>query len=145
MAAIRPGTSKTLLQTVRNRVRRYLRQMVGRDGFQEFDDRFVLQRGSATIQVVVRPWHRDDAVVEAIAYLTDTVPVTPELMEFLLRKNATLHFGAFGLAFDRTIVFTHSIAGRNLDPNELRATVETVGAIADYYDDHFRRGTWREA
>jgi hypothetical protein len=66
-------------------------------------------------------------------------------MEFLLRKNATLHFGAFGLAFDRTLVFSHSIAGRNLDYNELRATVETVGAIADYYDDHFRQGTWREA
>ena len=55
--------------------------------------------------------------------------------QFLLRKNAELHIGGFGLLFDDTIVFQHSIAGTNLDANELVTSVNTVAVIADYYDD----------
>jgi hypothetical protein len=44
-------------------------------------------------------------------------------MQFLLRKNAELHFGAFGLLFDNTIVFQHSIAGSNVDGNELNDVI----------------------
>jgi hypothetical protein len=53
----------------------------------------------------------------------------------LLRKNATLHVGAFGLTFDNTVIFSCSLAGSNLDMNELKAALQTVATISDYYDD----------
>jgi len=56
-------------------------------------------------------------------------------MQFLLRKNAEMHFGAFGLLFDNTIIFQHSLAGKNIDDNELLTAVNAVAIIADHYDD----------
>ncbi len=96
---------------------------------------FTISRGSTQVMIVVRPFTVDETCVECMANVVTETEVTPELMRFLLRKNAELHFGSFGLLFDDTITFSHSIAGTNLDANELITTLNSVAVIADYYDD----------
>lgn len=104
--------------------------------FQDFGDGvFIVEEGSAIIQTVVRPWHSKDTVVHCFAYVVQGAEINATLMQYLLKKNTTLRFGAFGLTFDDTIIFSHSIAGANIDRNELQGTIETVARITDFYDD----------
>jgi hypothetical protein len=85
--------------------------------------------------IIVRPFTDEDSCVECSANVVIGAKITPDLMKFLLRKNTELHFGAFGLLFDDTITFAHSITGSNLDENELLTSLNSVATIADYYDD----------
>lgn len=96
---------------------------------------FTINRGSTQVMIIVRPFTQTDTCVECQANVVYGAKITEDLMRFLLRKNAELHFGAFGLLFDDTIVFSHSLAGINLDPNELITAINSVALIADHYDD----------
>lgn len=96
---------------------------------------FTISRGSTQIMLLVRPFNETDTCIECMATVVSGATLNEELLHFLLRKNAELHFGAFGLLFDGTIIFSHSITGANLDSNELITSVHSVAIIADYYDD----------
>lgn len=110
-----------------------------KDNFDDYlsfgDGSFTLKRGSTQIMIVVRAFADDETCIECISNVVTGAKITPDLMYFLLRKNAELHYGAFGLLFDDTITFSHSIFGKNLDSNELINTMNSVAVIADYYDD----------
>jgi len=94
-----------------------------------------LEFGSTQIMVIVRDFTEDDTIVECMATVVSGATISSELMRFLLRKNAELHFGAFGLLFDDSIIFSHAINGANLDSNELLTALHAVAVIADHYDD----------
>jgi len=96
---------------------------------------FTISRGSTQVMVVVRPFTENETCIECIANVVSGSMITNDLMQFLLRKNAELHFGAFGLLFDNSIVFQHSIAGSNADANEIFTSINAVAIIADHYDD----------
>ncbi|MDC1068469.1 hypothetical protein OAQ99_04850 [Candidatus Kapabacteria bacterium] len=96
---------------------------------------FTISRGSTQVMILVRPFTNKETSVECISQVVTGANITPELMSFLLRKNAELHFGAFGLYFDNTITFSHTIAGTNLDESELVTTLNAVAVISDHYDD----------
>ncbi len=96
---------------------------------------FTISYGSTQVMVIVRPFTNDDTSIECVSNVVSGAMITSDLMNFLLRKNAELHIGGFGLLFDDTIVYQHSIAGSNLDPNELITSVKAVAVISDYYDD----------
>lgn len=125
---------KDIVAFTRKNVRTYLKKLFGKN-VQEIDDRFLIVEGSAVVQIIVRPWYDGDSVVDIFSFVVEGADITPELTNFLLRKNATLHFGAFGLTFDNTVIFSYSLAGSNLDLNELKAALQTVATISDYYDD----------
>ncbi len=99
------------------------------------EGQYVINRGSTQIMVVVRPFTEKDTAVECIANVVSGAKIDAELMKFLLRKNAEIHFGSFGLLFDDTITFSHCITGTNLDANELNVSINSVAIIADHYDD----------
>lgn len=99
------------------------------------DGSFTITRGSSQVMIVVRPFRQGETFVEFIANIVTGAKITPDLMKFLLRKNAELHFGTFGLLFDDTISFSHSIIGTNLDENEFITSLKTVAFFADYFDD----------
>ena len=102
----------------------------------KFDDgQYVINRGSTQVMVLVRPFTEKDTAVECISNVVSGADITPDLMKFLLRKNAEIHFGSFGLLFDDTITFSHCITGTNLDTNELNVSINSVAIIADHYDD----------
>ncbi len=126
--------NEKITDDTRDRVRQYLQEIY--PDFVEFDNgTFTLQEGSATVSIIVRPWYEADSAVEFTSQLVTDATVTPELMTWLLQKNVELHFGAFGLLFDGTIVYSQTLPGCDLSRREFEATVRTVGTIADHYDD----------
>lgn len=127
----------SLEQQVRDKIKGYL-DAIYADSYSEINEHFTVSQGSALVEIVVRPWKDDDVVVECFSYVIQGAGVTPELMRRLLRLNATIHFGAFGLIFDDTVVFGHAIAGANLDRNEFEASLKMVAAVADHYDDELK-------
>lgn len=123
-----------LLAGTRDSVREHLNQVY--PDFVEFPDgTFTVQEGSAIVSITVRPWHDEDAVVEFVSQLVSGADVTPEVMRWLLQKNPELHFGAFGLLFDNTVVYSQALPGVALGKDAFEATVRTVATIADHYDD----------
>lgn len=125
--------NEVLLSTIQ-KVENFLKEKY--PGYIKFDDnRYTITRGSTAVMILIRPYTEGDTIVEFVSNLVFGANISPELMNFLLRKNAELHFGAFGLLFDGTIVFTYSIAGKNLDENEFVTALNSVAIIADYYDN----------
>lgn len=96
---------------------------------------YTISRGSSQVMLIIRPFSNNETCVQCISHVVMGATISPELMTFLLRKNAEINWGAFGLLFDNTIVFSHSIAGANIDENELGTTIDSVAIIADHYDD----------
>lgn len=127
-------TPQELLEETILKVESYLKESFPE--YISFDNgAFTITRGSSQVMVVIRPFTENDTCVEVIANVVSGAKMTSELMRFLLQKNAEIHFGAFGLLFDDTITFHHSITGANLDINELATSLNAVAIIADYYDD----------
>lgn len=126
--------NEQLMEEVCEKVRGYLQEVY--PDFVEFETgRYTMQEGSATISVTVRPWHENDIAVEFTSQLVSGANITPELMQWLLETNVDLHFGAFGLLFDGTIVYSQTLPGSDLSRQEFESTARTVAAIADHYDD----------
>lgn len=127
-------TPEELIQKTIGKVEKILKEKYPQ--YMHFDTgAYTISRGSTQIMIIVRPYTDDDTCIECSANVVNGAKITNDLMQFLLRKNAELHFGAFGLLFDGTIMFSHSISGANLNDNELLNTLDAVGTISDYYDD----------
>ncbi|MGE5480999.1 MAG: T3SS (YopN, CesT) and YbjN peptide-binding chaperone 1 [Chloroflexota bacterium] len=127
----------TPVETI-NATKKKVAQMLGElyPDFIDFEDgSYTISSGSTIVMIVVRAFTEKESVIECISNVVTGAEINSELMKFLLRKNAEIHFGAFGLLFDDTIVFQHSLAGSNLDQNELETAINAVLAIADHYDD----------
>lgn len=123
-----------IIDDTRERVREFLNEIY--PDFVEFaDGTFTVQEGSATVSIIVRPWHEADAAVEFTSQLVSGATVSSDLMRWMLQKNVELHFGALGLLFDDTIVYSQTLPGCDLSRKEFEATIRTVATIADYYDD----------
>lgn len=91
--------------------------------------------GSAVAQTAVYPWGNDDSTITTRAYVVTGAELTPDLMHFLLRQNADMRFGAFGVDDENDIFFEHTIVGSSCDKNELKASVLAVVTTADRFDD----------
>lgn len=126
--------NQQIIEATREKVRGYLHEIY--PDFVEFDNGpFTLQEGSATVSITVRSWYEADSAVEFTSQLVSGATINPEMMNWLLAKNVELHFGAFGLLFDGTVVFSQTLPGCDLSRREFEATTRTVAAIADHYDD----------
>jgi hypothetical protein len=93
--------------------------------------------GTVTVNILVRPWHSEDVLVDVFSYLADNVDLSKSQLDELLRMNATIPFGSFGLSMENSVKFSYTLAGKNLDMNEFSAAVQNIAAIADQYDEQF--------
>lgn len=128
-------SSEQLAIKVQNKVEGFIKKLYKKNYERHDDGRFLVFVGSTVVQTVVRPWHSDDVVVESFSYVVQDARLDENLMRFLLRENAVLHFGSFGITYDGTIIFSHSLAGAHLDENEFNASIRSVARIADHYDN----------
>ena len=126
--------NQEILASTSTKVREYLQEIY--PDFVEFEDgTFTVNEGSATVSITVRPWHEGDSAVEFTSHLVSGATVDQTLMHWMLTKNVELHFGALGLLFDDTVVYSHTLPGCDLSRKEFEATIRTVATIADHYDD----------
>jgi hypothetical protein len=96
---------------------------------------FILERGNGLTRIIVLPWSDDDAIVCSRAYVTFGSDLQPDLLLFLLNQKTKTLFGAFGVDDDGDIFFEHTIAGSNLDKDELKASALAVASTADKFDE----------
>lgn len=97
--------------------------------------RIAVRIGSAVAETHVGPWGHLETTITTRARVVEGAELSPRLLYFLMRKNLEVRFGAFGVDEEGTIVYSHSIVGSTCDSQELRASVHSVVAIADQYDD----------
>ena len=132
---LKQGVNKDLMEKTKQKVEKYLSKILEKDELITLNDIYSFKFGTVMVQITILPFHSEDVLVEVFSYLAEKIKYTPELGEKLLRMNATLHFGAFGITYDDSVVFTYSLAGSNLDFNEFLAAVQSVATIADSHDE----------
>jgi hypothetical protein len=126
-----------LIEGAKEKVRSFLPDVD--PDFQEYDTgMFTIQEGSALIGITVRPWYENDVAVEFNAQLVSDATIDADAMKWLLQKNAELHFGSFGLLFDDTINYSHTLPAAALNESTFIAAARTIARIADHYDDEIR-------
>jgi len=96
---------------------------------------FVMSRGSAFVQLTVTPINEQYTTVRAHSWVVTGVENTPDLLQFLLKENLSMRFGAFGIDDVGDVCFTHAILGETLEAPALMYTLMAVASVADDYDD----------
>ncbi len=123
-----------MTNAAQEKIRGYLAEIY--PDYVDFEDgTYTVNEGSAIISVTVRPWYENDIVIEFASQLVSNADINETTMKWLLEKNVDLHFGALGLLFDGTIVYSQALPGACLNKEAVQATVRTVAMIADHYDD----------
>jgi len=131
---------KTLAhKEVYEKTRDHLNSLFGEVNVKSIGSLLVLQEGSTFVYVRTMPIGEKKSVVEVFSYVVMDVPVTQELMLFLLARNLKLVLGGFALSVDEggkgTVVLSHSILGNSMDREQLYGSVSAVARVADDIDD----------
>jgi hypothetical protein len=128
------GFNTACQEEVYRQVKSYLDELVD----EHFDDAehcdFYLKYGSTVLEISIEPYQEDDAVIEVLAFCVQGVEPSFELMRDLLRFNSEVPLGAFSLV-GQDIFFSHSFLGRQLPPEQLIASLQSVATISDEYDE----------
>jgi hypothetical protein len=136
---LKSGVNEDLIASTQKKVEKYIGVLFHDHEIVKIDDFYTFTAGSVTVTVQVLPWHSEDVLVKVYSYVGDEkTPLTPEMREELLRQNATLPLGGFGLTYDGNAIFQYSLAGANLDLNEFEAAVQMVAKTADELDEHVK-------
>ena len=129
-----------VVSTVSEKVNSYLTTIHG-EGYgrnSEAPNNFRIRNGSAIVNISVQEWGEDEAAILFRAWVIQKAEMTPDLMYYLLRKNETMRFGAFGIDDVHDIFFEHSIVGSTCDIEEFRASLKAVAVISDGLDDEIQ-------
>ena len=133
---LKDGVNEALITSTQQKVEKYMNELFHDYEVVKIDDFYTFTFGSITVTVQVLPWHSEDVLVKVYAYLgEEDVSISADLADDLLRLNATIPFGSFGITFEKQAVFSYSLAGANLDLNEFQAAVQMVAKTADEYDE----------
>ncbi|HEV2719531.1 MAG TPA: YbjN domain-containing protein [Thermoanaerobaculia bacterium] len=124
----------TCQEEVYRTIKSYLDELVE----EHFDDAehcdFYLKYGSTVLEISIEPYEEDDAIVEILAFVVQSVEPSFELTQELLLINSEVALGAFSMV-ERDVFFSHSFLGRRLPPEQLIASLEIVATISDEYDE----------
>ncbi len=96
---------------------------------------FGISIGSAYAQIAVYAWGENDAVIRILSWVLTGAETTPELTHYLLKANADLMFGAFGMDDVGDVFLQSVLLAATCDKEELRATIMAVIHTADRLDD----------
>ena len=131
------GTNEELMKKAEQKTGEWLKELFDEGDLTKVDNITSFSFGSATIQVMVVPWHSKDVLVKIFSYLAENVDLCKVSGDFL-RMNSDLPLGRFSLIFDNTVMFSCSLPAANIDRNAFTGAVQTVAAYADQYDDILR-------
>jgi Putative bacterial sensory transduction regulator len=135
---IKEGINEGLIASTQAKVEKYIQELFHDYEVAKVENTYSFAFGTVNVNIRIIGWHTEDVLVEVYSYLAENVAVDGKTAEELLRLNASMHFGSFGLTFDRAVIYTYSLAGANLDFNEFMAAVQTVATVADSYDEMFK-------
>jgi len=136
---IREGINEALIASTQAKVEKYIDELFHDYEVAKADNVYSFAFGTVNVNIRIIGWHEDDVLVEVYSYLADDIELSLETASELLSLNASMHFGSFGITFDKSVIYTYSLAGANLDFNEFMAAVQTVATVADSYDEMFKK------
>jgi hypothetical protein len=98
---------------------------------------FVIKQGSAYVMIAVAPWGKDRALVRFTAQVVQGLRMSGDLAIDLLRRNASLRFGAFAyIPEGSALVICHTLlGGETLDSAEVLVAARDLALVADGVDD----------
>lgn len=131
------GENQALVDATYTKIEGYIKELFHDDEYLKIDDLYSFSFGTVSVNIIVRPWHAEDVLVDVFCYIAEDVNLNQDQLEELLRMNATIPFGSFGLSMENSIKFSYTLAGKNMDLNEFSAAVQNIAAIADQYDEQF--------
>lgn len=105
------------------------------------DKSYTALSGSTFGVVKVMPAGEDDTWVRFSAPVVCGATLSPDLLEFLLRKNADYAATKFDINTNNEIWLQYSVFGSVIDFNTCRLSLAFVLTIADQMDDEIR-GRW---
>jgi hypothetical protein len=121
-------------EEVYRQVKTYLDELVD----EHFDDAehcdFYLKYGTTVLEISIHDYEEDDAVIEVLAFCVQGVEPTLELMRELLAFNSQVPLGAFSMV-SNDIFYSHSFLGRRMPAEQFIASLDSVAAISDLYDE----------
>jgi Putative bacterial sensory transduction regulator len=124
----------------KEKVQRYLADMLGTVSIDRDGDFFV-RNGSAQVFLRIAPLGEKNTMVRVWAPTNHNVPESPDLYRYLA-TNTRYYFGALTAQPNdnntATVVFSYSLLGEFLDPDELRSAVTAVAVAADALDDEIK-------
>jgi hypothetical protein len=132
---LKDGVNEQLLKVVNSRVDEFLKRVFEAHELVHQDNIYSFDFGTVQISVQVKPWHQDDVLVYIYSYLAQSVELNMHLAEELLRLNATVPFGSFGITFDKSVIYSYCLPGTHLEENDFYAALQTVASVADNYDE----------
>jgi Putative bacterial sensory transduction regulator len=136
---LKSGVNEALIAATQQKVEQYMKELFHDYEIVKIDDFYTFTFGSITVTVQVLPWHSEDVLLKVYSYVGDEdTEITADMADELLRLNATIPFGSFGITFEKQAVFTYSLAGANLDMNEFQAAVQMVAKTADDFDEYVK-------
>lgn len=134
--ALKEGKNDAILASAQQKVEKYMGQLFHEHEIVKIDDFYTFTFGTITVTIQVLPWHSEDVIVKVYSYVgEENQEVGAETRDELLRLNASIPFGSFGVNFEKQAIFSYSLPGANLDYNEFEAAVQMVAKIADEYDE----------
>jgi hypothetical protein len=143
---LKSGENASLVASTKQKVEGFMKELFHDHEVVKVDDFYSFSFGSVSVTVQVLPWHSEDVLIKVYSYLGEEtvgslegdIQLPSELASELLRLNATIPFGSFGLTFEGQAVFSYSLAGANVDMNEFQAAVQMVAKTADDYDEYVK-------
>lgn len=136
---LKSGANDALIAATKQKVETYMKDLFHDHEVVRIDDFYTFTFGSVTVTVQVLPWHSEDVLIKVYSYLgEDDVQLSADFSAELLRLNATIPFGSFGVTFEGQAIFSYSLAGANVDENEFQAAVQMVAKTADDYDEYVK-------
>jgi hypothetical protein len=136
---LKSGENDAMIASTKQKVEGFMKELFHEHEVVKIDDFYSFSFGSVSVTVQVLPWHSEDVLIKVYSYLgEDDTQVSPDLASELLRLNASIPFGSFGLTFEGQAIFSYSLAGANVDMNEFQAAVQMVAKTADDYDEYVK-------
>lgn len=121
-----------MLETIK-KIRKFSKQE-GVDLLESKENNFIYSDGSTFVYIITKEGEPEEWIY-FISLVVKDAQLDIELLDMLLRLNATLPFGAFGLT-DEYIIFKHSIlGGKHVDREEFFQSLYAVAKHADSFDD----------
>lgn len=134
-------TSQNVL-VVKDKVQRYLTDDFLNKVEIDNDGDFTARHGSARIFINVSDWGDDETLVRILVPLLREVSPTNELFRHVAYHSHDFHFGRLGLV-DRgdtcEILFTHTLLGDFIDPEELKSAVGGMLMTAEDLDNELQQ------
>ncbi len=135
---LKNGENEALMASTLTKVDGFINDLFSEDEIIHLDNLYSFSFGSISVNIEVKYWHSEDVMVDVFAYIADDMNLSSEDLDELMRLNATMAFGKFGLSLEDSLKFSYALAGKNLDMNEFSAAIQNVAAVADQYDEQYK-------